>query len=259
MILVIVLDLFQLISILLVLVFLFLGFKVLELKWSYKISKPHKWEKAIKQGGISYNLKKLERTYRDKVRFYTFWLQIERLKNEKILGAFAELGVFQGETANIIHEMDTTRMLHLFDTFEGFDKQDLLLENSTEDKFSTSNFSNTSLEEVKKYIDGNENVHFHPGYFPESAKNLNKTNYAFVHLDADLYKPTLAALNYFYPKLSVGGVIIIHDYNHTWDGLRKAIDEFVQSIPETIVEVADWQGSVMIVKNKFAAKNRVAH
>lgn len=259
MILVIVLDLFQLISILLVLVFLFLGFKVLELKWSYKISKPHKWEEAIKQGGISYNLKKLERTYRDKVRFYTFWLQIERLKNEKILGDFAELGVFQGETANIIHEMDTTRILHLFDTFEGFDKQDLLLENSTEDKFSTSNFSNTSLEEVKKYIDGNENVHFHPGYFPDSAKNLNETNYAFVHLDADLYKPTLAALNYFYPKLSVGGVIIIHDYNHTWDGLRKAIDEFVQSIPETIVEVADWQGSIMIVKNKFAAKNRMAY
>lgn len=63
---------FELISILLVLVFLFLGFKVLELKWSYKISKPHKWEEAIKHGEISYNLKKLERTYRDKVRFYTF-------------------------------------------------------------------------------------------------------------------------------------------------------------------------------------------
>jgi len=84
MILVIVLDLFQLISILLVLVFLFLGFKVLELKWSYKISKPHKWVEAIDHGEISNNIKKLERTYRDKVRFYTFWLQIERIKNEKI-------------------------------------------------------------------------------------------------------------------------------------------------------------------------------
>jgi len=56
--LVIVLDLFQLISILLVLVFLFLGFKVLELKWSYKISKPHKWEEAIDHGKISNNIKK---------------------------------------------------------------------------------------------------------------------------------------------------------------------------------------------------------
>jgi len=251
MILVIIPDLFQLISVLLVLVLLFLGFKVLESKWSFKISKPHKWEEAIDHGKISNNLKKLERTYRDKVRFYTFWLQIERIKNEKIPGAFAELGVYKGETANIIHEMDTSRILHLFDTFEGFDKQDLLLENSTEEKFSTSNFSDTSLEVVRKYINGNENVHFHTGYFPDSAKNLKETNFAFVHLDADLYKPTLAALNYFYPKLSVGGVIIIHDYNHTWDGLRMAIDEFVQSIPETIVEVADWQGSVMIVKNSY--------
>ena len=249
MILVIMLEPFQLISILLVLVLLFLGFKVLESKWSYKISKPHKWEVAIDHGKISNKLKKLERTYRDKVRFYTFWLQIERINSEKIPGALAELGVYKGATANIIHQMDTSRTLHLFDTFEGFAKQDLVLENSTEDKFSTSNFSDTSLEMARKYINGNKKVHFHPGYFPDSTKNLKDTNFAFVHLDADLYRPTLAALNYFYPKLSVGGVIIIHDYNHTWDGLRKAIDEFVQSIPETIVEVADWQGSIMIVKN----------
>jgi len=243
------LSLFQLISILVFLVFLIYSFRIMEPEWFYKIRKPHKWKEAIRSGEISVNLKKLERKHRDKVRLYTFWLQIERLRNENIPGAFAELGVYRGETANIIHMMDTSRILHLFDTFKGFDKQDLLMENSTEEKFSISIFSDTSLEMVKKYIHGNENVYFHPGHFPESAENLIDTNYAFVHLDADLYKPTLAALNYFYPKLSAGGVIIIHDYNHTWDGLRKAIDEFSPSIPETIVEIADWQGSAMIVKN----------
>ena len=245
------LDLFQLISILLALVFFIWVFKVMEPEWFYKISKPYKWQETIKRGELSDNLKKLERTYRDKVRLYTFWLQIERLKNEKIPGDFAELGVYKGETANIIHKMDTARKLHLFDTFKGFDKRDLLMENSTKEKFSTSIFSDTSLEMAKKIIDGNENVYFHPGYFPDSTENLDETNYAFVHLDADLYKPTFAALNYFYPKLSAGGVIIIHDYNHTWDGLRKAVDEFSQSVPETFVEIADWQGSVMIVKNSY--------
>lgn len=249
MVLLITLNLYQLISIVLVLVLFFLGFKVLELKWSYKISKPHKWDEAIDHGDISNKLKKLERTFRDKVRFYSFWLQIERIKSENIPGAFAELGVYRGETAKIIHQMDNSRTLHLLDTFRGFDNQDLMLENRTDEKFSASNFSDTSLEMVKKHINGNENVHYHPGYFPDSVKYLKEANYAFVHLDADLYKPTLAALNYFYPKLSGGGVIIIHDYNHTWDGLRKAVDEFVKSIPETIVEIADWQGSVMIVKN----------
>ena len=151
---------------------------------------------------------------------------------------------------NVVKKIPLSRKsFRVIDTFKGFDKQDLLVENSTKEKFSTSIFSDTSLEIVKKFNDGNENVYFHPGYFPDSAENLEETNYAFVHLDADLYKPTLAALNYFYPKLSAGGVIIIHDYNHTWDGLRKAINEFSQLIPETIVEIADWQGSVMIVKN----------
>ncbi len=230
-------------------VFLFFVFRNVEPELFFKISKPHKWTEAIEREEISNSLKKLGKTYRDKVRFYAIWIQIERLKDKKITGAFAELGVYKGETARIIHEMDTSRTLHLFDTFKGFDQQDLEIENSTEGKYSTHNFSDTSLEMVKKFIGEQENVYFHPGYFPGSAENLEETEYAFVHLDADLYKPTLAALNYFYPRLSAGGVIIIHDYNHTWDGLRKAVDEFSKTIQETIVEIADWQGSVMIVKN----------
>ncbi|MFT6866990.1 MAG: O-methyltransferase [Cyclobacteriaceae bacterium] len=243
------LNLIHLISILLALVFLFLLFKVVESKWSYRISKPHNWEEAVKQGKISNKLKKLERSYRDKVRFYTFWLQIERIKNQNIPGAFAEMGVYQGDTARLIHEMDVSRTFHLFDTFEGFDQKDLAFEKSKDEKYSTENFSDAILDEVKLHVDGNENVHFHVGYFPDSAKDIKEPIYAFVHLDADLYLPTLTALKYFYPKLYAGGVIMIHDYNHTWDGIPKAINEFIKTIPESIQEIADWQGSVMIVKN----------
>lgn len=249
MILAITLTSIQLVNILLVLVFLFLGFKVFEQKWSYRISKPHSWDEAVKKGSVSHALKKIERTYRDKVRFYTFWLQMERIKNKKIPGAFAELGVYRGETAKIIHELNPDRDLYLFDTFDGFSEEDLSAEKSKEDKYDTSNFSDTSLEEVKNFIGGNKHIKFQPGYFPDSTANLDETTYSFVHLDADLYKPTHAALHYFYPKLSPGGVIIIHDYNHSWDGIRKAIDEFSQTIPESFVEIADWQGSAMIVKN----------
>lgn len=217
--------------------------------WSYKISKPHKWDENLKKGLISSNILQIEKTYRDKVRFYSIWFQIERIKLKNIKGAFAELGVYKGETANMIHEMDNTRPLHLFDTFEGFDADDLAKETSKDKKYNTSNFSDTSLEAVKEFINGNENVHFHKGFFPDSTKGLKEQNYAFVSLDADLYAPTKSGLEYFYPKLSAGGVIIIHDYNHNWDGCRKAIDEFAATIPETLVEIPDWQGSVMIIKN----------
>ena len=227
----------------------FTGFKLAETNWSYKISKPHAWEEAVKNGAVSRKLKKIERFYRDKVRLYTFWLQIERLKKEKIEGAFAEVGVYQGETAKMMHEMDTLRRLHLFDTFEGFDKKDI--ESTTaKDANHGIDFSDTSLESVVKFIDGNSNIVFHKGYFPATTKDLQVEHYAFVHLDADLYNPTLAGLRYFYPLLSPGGVIIVHDYNHTWEGVTKAVDEFSKTISENLMEISDWQGSVMIVKTK---------
>ena len=237
----------QLTNIILVLIFLFLGFKYLETTWSYKISKPYKWETAVKNGEISNRLKKLERSYRDKVRFYAFWFQIERLKKDHVPGAFAEVGVYKGETAKIIHEMDPSRSLHLFDTFEGFDTQDL----EAGDAKNSIDFSDTNVKLVTALIGENSNLVFHKGYFPDTASQLDVEKYAFVHLDADLYKPTLAALHYFYPHLSDGGVIMVHDYNHTWAGVRRALAEFQSAIPESITELPDWQGSVLIVKNKF--------
>ncbi len=179
------------------------------------------------------------------------WFQIERLKKENVPGSFAELGVYKGEWANIIFEMDRSRTLHLFDTFSGFDESDLKLEKTTGGKFNTKEFSDTSLEAVKKYINGGDNIIFHEGHFPGTARGLESETFAFVNIDADLYVPTREGLKFFYPRLSPGGVILIHDYNHTWDGARKAIDEFVATIPESLVELPDWQGSVMIVKNRL--------
>jgi O-methyltransferase len=245
---ILVFTIIELSTILLVVVFLFLAFKLAETNWSYKISKPYGWEASVKNGEVSKKLKRIERFYRDKVRFYTFWFQIQRLKKEIIPGAFAEVGVYQGETAKMIHEMDNSRRLHLFDTFEGFSKQDLGTE-KLNDLNRAIDFSDTTLDSVTKYIDGNDNITFHKGYFPDTTQNLSEEKYAFVHLDADLYNPTLAGLRYFYPRLSEGGVIIIHDYNHTWESVTKAVDEFCRTIPENIIAVSDWQGSVMIVKN----------
>lgn len=243
------LTLFELATITLVVTFLFIAFKLAETNWSYKISKPHAWEEAIRNGEVSKKLKRIERSYRDKVRFYTFWLQIQRLRKESIQGAFAEVGVYQGESAKMIHEMDNTRSFHLFDTFDGFTKQDVAVEKIDEVNRSVD-FSNTSVETVVKFIEGNDNIIIHKGSFPTSAEHVPEKKYAFVHLDADLYTPTLAALRYFYTRLSEGGVMIIHDYNHTWNGVTNAVDEFCKTIPENLLPIADWQGSVMIVKTK---------
>lgn len=241
----------QLVSIILIIVLLFLGFKILETNWSYKISKPHLWEIAVNEGAIPKQLKKTERFYRDKARFYNFWFQVERLKKDYIQGAFAELGVYKGETARMIHLMDPSRKFYLFDTFEGFTEKDLQRENRESENLKSVDFSDTNVSLVINFIEGTENIKVIPGYFPDTTVQLPDEKYALVHLDADLYLPTLEGLKYFYPRLSKGGVIIVHDYNHTWEGVRKAVDEFASIIPEQIMELSDWQGSIMIIKNRL--------
>lgn len=242
-------SMFQALNIILVLVLLFLGYQYLESFWSYKISKPYAWEQAVKNKLISKELIKIERGYRDKVRFYNLWFQVEQLRKNKISGAFAELGVHKGETARAIHNMDKKRAFYLFDTFEGFTEADLAQEDQTEDRFSTTMFADTSVDKVKMYINGNDNLRFKPGFFPDTTEGLESENFALVHIDADLYAPTIAALNYFYPKLNKGGVIIVHDYNHHWDGIPKALNGFISTIPESLIELPDWLGSAMIIKN----------
>ena len=36
--------------------------------------------------------------------------------------------------------------------------------------------------------------------------------YAFVNIDVDLYKPLLAGLEYFWPRMAENGYIFVHDY-----------------------------------------------
>ena len=228
-----------------------IGYKFIESFWSYRISKPYVWENRSANNNSSNKLlNQIEFRYNDKVRFYNFWLQIERIKRENIIGDFAELGVHKGKSAKAIYNMDPERKLHLFDTFEGFSNKDLENEPVQNRVIDAKMFKDTSLKKVRSYINGSDRVIYYPGVFPDTTKDLEHLTFAFVNIDADLYSPTLSALHFFYPRLSPGGVLIVHDYNHNWDGVKKAINEFAPSIKENLIEIPDIHGSVMIIKNR---------
>ena len=213
---------------------------------------PAEWEFARKRHLIPPDLIKGMKQFEDKVRFFAFWLQVNRLRREDIPGCFAELGVYKGESARLIHLMDKSRTFHLFDTFDGLPDADLKLETGEAATYTNVNFKDTSIKKVLKYIDGDsEKIFIHAGYFPETTMELKNEVFAFVSIDADLYKPTLAGLNFFYPRLSPGGVIFIHDYTYKWEGLKKAVDEFCSTIPEIPALIPDLEGSVIIVKSRM--------
>jgi O-methyltransferase len=177
-------------------------------------------------------------------------LLLRTIAEKNIEGDIAELGVYKGYTAKLIHYYMPERKLHLFDTFEGFTDRSIVAEKENSDiSISASNFADTSLDRVKVYISQkNSNVLYYKGYFPESIpENFNQLMFAFVHLDADLYEPTLEGLKFFYPRMSTRGLIVVHDYN-AWPGARKAVDDFFSDKNELSIPMPDKSGSVLIVK-----------
>nr|WP_319400239.1 TylF/MycF/NovP-related O-methyltransferase [uncultured Carboxylicivirga sp.] len=218
--------------------------------YTHKLFKPFVWLDDKKKDLHNKVTLKQEKTEKDKIRFYSHWLQLKRITNKNIKGSLAELGVYKGETAKLIHHMMPERKLYLFDSFSGLPKQVIREDCDGTVRPQTVKFDNTTPEEVIKYIDGNSQVEIKEGIFPETTKGLETENFAFVHIDADLYQSTIDALTFFYPRLSPQGCIIIHDYNHNWEGVKKAVDEFEQTIPECFSPIADMYGSTILIKNQ---------
>ena len=187
----------------------------------------------------------------DLVRRDMLILLLRSIVERNIGGDLAELGVWKGSTAKLMHYYLPERSLHLFDTFTGFDKRDIESEKTiTGSKLDGHHFfSNTSVNKVMKYINPkNDNIACYQGYFPDSIPaGFEKRRFAFVHLDMDLYEPTMAGLQYFYELVIRGGFIVIHDYN-AWPGARKAVNEFFKDKKEIPVPMPDKSGSALVVK-----------
>ena len=65
------------------------------------------------------------REKRDYFRYATLALALRRIEEEQVPGALAEVGVYQGETSEVVRRAAPRRTLYLFDTFKGFPEEDL--------------------------------------------------------------------------------------------------------------------------------------
>lgn len=156
----------------------------------------------------------------------------EDFRREGIEGDCAEVGVFRGESACKINQFFPDRKLHLYDTFEGFSKEDIEMEMQEGKKdVKEGQFGDTSIEIVMEKMEYPEQVIIHQGYFPNTAKGL-RGKFCFVRMDLDLYAPTKAALEIFEPLMVRGGVMLVHDYfGNQYPGIRKTVREFMDRHP----------------------------
>lgn len=169
----------------------------------------------------------------------TFLLHSLAATQARLPGEMAEVGVYQGASARVICDAKGDRALHLFDTFSG------LPEPAPDERavLAREQFS-APLEDVRRLLARYPNVIFHPGEFPATAAPVEERRFSLVHLDVDLYASTVEGLEFFYPRLSPHGVIVVHDYS-ILPGVRAAVSEVAGREEAWCLELPTTQAIVM--------------
>lgn len=182
------------------------------------------------------------------IRISTLELAVREIYEKQVAGAVAELGVYKGEFAKYLNAAFPDRRLYLFDSFEGFSDRDSTIDRNQNFSTGDQNFSDTSVSLVLGKMKHRDNCIVKKGWFPESLQGLEET-FCFVSLDADLYKPIYDGLEYFYPRLSKGGYIFVHDYNNNlYAGAKQAVREFCEKMNIGYTPISDSWGTVVIAK-----------
>jgi hypothetical protein len=178
-------------------------------------------------------------------------------------GDIAEVGVFRGlglmGWANFLEAFsigDRTKTVWGFDNWRGFtglDKQDGTTVDAvqkTEGGFSPEAFFDELQDAIAifdddRFIPWKPRVRLVEGNLEDSAPKFVADHpgvrFSLIHLDVDLYAPTKAALEAFWPRLSRGGILLFDEYGiRDWPGETQAVDEFLADKPGLRVQTLDW-------------------
>lgn len=179
-------------------------------------------------------------------RLWATLMACKHVINSDIEGDFVECGVWRGGNAIIAAAMfdlyGAQRNVWLFDTFKGMTAPTEVDIRASDGQVATSKYlahqrsdhnewAYASLEDVKENFRSKEllsdNVIFVEGDVCatlDQEKNI-PSKISVLRLDTDWYESTKKELEVLYPKMSMGGFLILDDYG-SWSGSKKATDEY---------------------------------
>jgi O-methyltransferase len=167
-----------------------------------------------------------------------------------IPGDIVECGVFHAASSFLMLSASegTGKHLHGFDSFEGLSKPEEtdIVKRERTFKWKENDLSvpeNVAAENLKKFAG-----HFslYKGWIPERFHEIGEKTFSLVHIDVDLFAPTTDSLEFFWPRLSPGGMIVCDDYGfETCPGARKAMDDFFQKHNQPVIHLTTGQGIVI--------------
>jgi len=171
-------------------------------------------------------------------------------------GDIVECGVYKGASllsfARFLETFatgDRTRKVIGFDHFRGLadridkDGLDARVGNTGEGwnpaSFRDTLFALVDAFNADAFVTSRARIELVDGDVRETAAAYVEANrgvrLALLHLDMDLYEPTLAALKAFWPRILTGGVVLLDEYAiREWPGESEALEEFFDGKPPRI-------------------------
>ncbi len=175
---------------------------------------------------------------------------IEDIIQNNVSGDFIETGVWRGGAVIFMRGMlrargITDRTVWAADSFSGLPSPDLdkYPQDAGDPHHLWNDFLGVSLETVqrnfRRYGLLDEQVQFLKGWFKDTLPTAPVKQLALLRLDGDMYESTMDALVHLYPKLSVGGYVIVDDY--FLKGCSQAIHDYraKHNITDEMISI-DW-------------------
>lgn len=182
------------------------------------------------------------------MRFHTLMQAVDQIISRQIGGDIVECGCWRGHSTHMIAsrlaQASWAGHFFVFDSFGGGLSDKCAVDRaqrgdtSPQQTLEQKRLFASDMDKVAAVLSPFQFVSLHMGWIPEvfsQVSDLEARRFALVHIDVDLYEPTLATLRKFGPKLAKGGIIVVDDYASShFPGATTAVDEYILEHPPTL-------------------------
>jgi O-methyltransferase len=176
---------------------------------------------------------------------------VEQVIKDGVPGDLIETGVWRGGACILMRGVLAAYEVHdrvvwAADSFEGLPKPNSeKAPKDRGDRHHTYRELVVGLDAVKRNFEAygllDEQVRFLKGWFKDTLPGAPIKEISVCRLDGDMYESTMDALEVLYPKLSVGGYLIVDDYGAV-PGCKAAVDDYRKEhkIGDIIQDIDGW-------------------
>ena len=183
----------------------------------------------------------------DLYRCYELWTLVGQCA--RLGGDILEVGVWRGGTGCLMAVQSklsgSKSKVWLADTFSGVVKA-----SDKDPSYKGGEHADTSVDYVLKTKDllGLDNIELLVGIFPEdSGKPVEGTRFSLCHIDVDVYSSAADVLDWVWPRMLPGGVVVFDDYGTIeTGGMTRLINERIGT-PNSVI-IHNLNGHAVMVK-----------